>query len=171
MAKLEAVEEPAKQQHETNKKIRKKNHGSTELFVFVDYLFLLIFFAFLFFIRCKGMDTIRLKVEVTATDASENGNNETFDEIDESKLHEMLGYLVTNEMKVDFNMLSPRMKYGIYGKAKQFPSSSKVINKYTNNDVKNSPQKQGVDPTVDKLILINPMFIVGVWASVVETEP
>ncbi|KAK2993258.1 hypothetical protein RJ640_015737 [Escallonia rubra] len=33
MAKLEAVEEPAKQQHETNKKIRKKNHGSTKLFV------------------------------------------------------------------------------------------------------------------------------------------
>ncbi|KAK2997002.1 hypothetical protein RJ639_027694 [Escallonia herrerae] len=33
MAKLEAVEEPAKQQHETNKKIRQKNHGSTKLFV------------------------------------------------------------------------------------------------------------------------------------------
>ncbi|KAL6143758.1 hypothetical protein ACLB2K_054453 [Fragaria x ananassa] len=35
------------------KKQNKRNHGSTEFFVFVDYLFLAIFFAFLCFIAFK----------------------------------------------------------------------------------------------------------------------
>ncbi|KAK2993262.1 hypothetical protein RJ640_015741 [Escallonia rubra] len=30
--------------------------------------------------------------------------------------YHMMGYLVTNDMKVDFNVLNLRMKYGIYGK-------------------------------------------------------
>lgn len=44
MAKLELIEEHSK---------KKRNHGSTTFFVFVDYLFLLIFFAFLCFILFK----------------------------------------------------------------------------------------------------------------------
>lgn len=57
MAKIEAYEEdePAKQTTTTNKKKKtiKRNHGSTKFFVFVDYLFLLIFFGFLCFILFK----------------------------------------------------------------------------------------------------------------------
>jgi hypothetical protein len=56
MAKLEALDEPKDEKATaTNKKnkYKKRNHGSTNLFVVVDYLFLLIFFGFLCFILCE----------------------------------------------------------------------------------------------------------------------
>ncbi|KAF7805909.1 Peroxisomal membrane protein 2 [Senna tora] len=46
MAKIEELDE-------SKSKTRKRNHGSTKFFVFVDYLFLLIFLAFLCFIIFK----------------------------------------------------------------------------------------------------------------------
>ncbi|KAJ7981422.1 Peroxisomal membrane protein 2 [Quillaja saponaria] len=48
MAKLEEMNEPIDR---TKKK--KRNHGSTWFFVFVDYLFLFIFLGFLCFILFK----------------------------------------------------------------------------------------------------------------------
>lgn len=53
MAKIEAYEEEPAKQTTTKKKNTKRNHGSTKFFVFVDYLFLLIFFGFLCFILFK----------------------------------------------------------------------------------------------------------------------
>ncbi|KAI4322638.1 hypothetical protein L6164_022313 [Bauhinia variegata] len=47
MAKLEELEDSTAKIH------KKRNHGSTRFFVFVDYLFLLIFVAFLCFIIFK----------------------------------------------------------------------------------------------------------------------
>ncbi|KAI4333997.1 hypothetical protein L6164_018740 [Bauhinia variegata] len=47
MAKLEELDDSAAKTH------KKRNHGSTRFFVFVDYLFLLIFVAFLAFIIFK----------------------------------------------------------------------------------------------------------------------
>ncbi|KAB1210041.1 hypothetical protein CJ030_MR6G019427 [Morella rubra] len=52
MAKLEALDEPKDEKntaHNRNK-YKNRNHGSTKFFVFVDYLFLFIFFGFLCFI-------------------------------------------------------------------------------------------------------------------------
>ncbi|PRQ53063.1 hypothetical protein RchiOBHm_Chr2g0162341 [Rosa chinensis] len=48
------VEEPKGTSDDiAKKKTKKRNHGSTEFFVFVDYLFLAVFFGFLFFIIFK----------------------------------------------------------------------------------------------------------------------
>ncbi|KAG2717247.1 hypothetical protein I3843_03G167500 [Carya illinoinensis] len=55
MAKLEALDE-SKDEKTTaihKGKHKKWNHGSTKLFVFIDYLFLLVFFGFLSFILFK----------------------------------------------------------------------------------------------------------------------
>uniref|UniRef100_A0A2P2P083 Uncharacterized protein n=1 Tax=Rhizophora mucronata TaxID=61149 RepID=A0A2P2P083_RHIMU len=51
MAKLELLDNEPKQQKTEDKK--KRNHGSTKFFVFVDYLFLCIFLGFLCFILFK----------------------------------------------------------------------------------------------------------------------
>ncbi|KAL6140007.1 hypothetical protein ACLB2K_058308 [Fragaria x ananassa] len=59
MAKVEEIRcedsraSPINQIAYNKKKQNKRNHGSTEFFVFVDYLFLAIFFAFLCFIAFK----------------------------------------------------------------------------------------------------------------------
>ncbi|KAL6553541.1 hypothetical protein OROGR_007383 [Orobanche gracilis] len=56
MAKLEqlnAEEEPISKQQIKKKPAAKKNRGSPAFFVFVDYLFLGIFFCFLCFILFK----------------------------------------------------------------------------------------------------------------------
>ncbi|KAL0537048.1 hypothetical protein IC582_026016 [Cucumis melo] len=52
MAKLESLDGVAKDNNVSTKK-QKRNHGSTSFFVFVDYLFLFIFFGFLCFILFK----------------------------------------------------------------------------------------------------------------------
>ncbi|KAJ1410703.1 hypothetical protein SESBI_21725 [Sesbania bispinosa] len=48
MAKIEELDDES-----VAKMRRKRNHGSTKVFVFVDYLFILIFFGFLCFIIFK----------------------------------------------------------------------------------------------------------------------
>ncbi|PIM99370.1 hypothetical protein CDL12_28137 [Handroanthus impetiginosus] len=55
MAKLElhAEQEPTSKQQTKKKTTIKKNHGSPPFFVFIDYLFLGIFFCFLGFILFK----------------------------------------------------------------------------------------------------------------------
>lgn len=50
MAKLEPVDQEPDHDH---KEKPKRNHGSAKFFVFVDYLFLLIFFGFLFYVLFK----------------------------------------------------------------------------------------------------------------------
>ncbi|EXB62271.1 hypothetical protein L484_022159 [Morus notabilis] len=50
MAKLEPLDQEP--DHDDKEK-PKRNHGSTKFFVFVDYLFLLIFLAFLFYVLFK----------------------------------------------------------------------------------------------------------------------
>ncbi|KAE9593024.1 hypothetical protein Lalb_Chr19g0135371 [Lupinus albus] len=51
MAKVEDMDDSAA-------KIKKRNHGSSTFFVFVDYLFLFIFLAFLCFIIFKIISII-----------------------------------------------------------------------------------------------------------------
>ncbi|PON80607.1 hypothetical protein PanWU01x14_001630 [Parasponia andersonii] len=56
MAKLELLDqqpEPEPEPNNKKQKLKGNNRGSTRLFVFVDYLFLLIFFGFLFFVLFK----------------------------------------------------------------------------------------------------------------------
>ncbi|KAK4577502.1 hypothetical protein RGQ29_027854 [Quercus rubra] len=67
MAKLEQLDEPDyknatatntntlnnNNNNNNNKKYKKRNHGSTKFFVFIDYLFLSIFVGFLCFILFK----------------------------------------------------------------------------------------------------------------------
>ncbi|PON84636.1 hypothetical protein TorRG33x02_195750 [Trema orientale] len=53
MAKLELLDQQPEPEPNNKKQKLKRNHGSTKLFVFVDYLFLLIFFGFLFFVLFK----------------------------------------------------------------------------------------------------------------------
>ncbi|CAB4304873.1 unnamed protein product [Prunus armeniaca] len=52
MAKVEEVHQDSNGNNIVKQK-KKRNHGSTEFFVFVDYVFLSIFFAFLCFIIFK----------------------------------------------------------------------------------------------------------------------
>lgn len=52
MAKLEE-QDPTLQDQTKKKTAANRNHGSTSFFVFVDYLFLAIFFLFLCFIVSK----------------------------------------------------------------------------------------------------------------------
>lgn len=57
MAKLESLDDAEPNQTNNNLNYnndkKKRNHGSTKFFVFVDYLFLCIFLAFLIFIVFK----------------------------------------------------------------------------------------------------------------------
>ncbi|OMO59685.1 hypothetical protein CCACVL1_24665 [Corchorus capsularis] len=46
MAQLESLDE-------SKKKKPKRNHGSTELFVLVDYIFFIVFFGFLVYILVR----------------------------------------------------------------------------------------------------------------------
>uniref|UniRef100_M1BKG4 Uncharacterized protein n=1 Tax=Solanum tuberosum TaxID=4113 RepID=M1BKG4_SOLTU len=49
MAKVELNGDDSKQ----TKKVVNRNHGSTKFFVFIDYLFLFVFFCFLCYILFK----------------------------------------------------------------------------------------------------------------------
>lgn len=53
MARIEPIDEEEEEKKKMKMKMKNRNHGSTKLFVFVDYLFICIFFCFVCFIIFK----------------------------------------------------------------------------------------------------------------------